>query len=342
MTMSYKALMSYKVTKCNMECYVIMKKRNIKALLQIVFTVVLLTYILLNSNIGNIIGYLSKAPFYIWVALVLVSTFEVLVSAVRLHLFFPEYKFSVLLITRLIISTYAFVLPGQIAVEGVKAYMLGKDNKSYDKSGAAVFVDKVIGFIALLALGVIGAILSAAELGMNMAFLFIGITIILVGALFLVNIAVFFNLVTVTCEKLEKKTGKFGAFFRFISGIIKHWHEYANDRSLLIKNFIYGILYQALIALSGAVICFGIGEGFNFLNWLWINAILSAVLLIPISFGGIGVREGTLIGLMTIIGIGREQALAVSFSLLGLSIAQALAGIPAKIYAAGRDFQTPQ
>ena len=54
----------------------------------------------------------------------------------------------------------------------------------------------------------------------------------------------------------------------------------------------------------------------NFVDWCWIVAILSLALFLPISIGGIGVREASLVGTLGLFGVTTERALAFSFTLL--------------------------
>jgi hypothetical protein len=53
---------------------------------------------------------------------------------------------------------------------------------------------------------------------------------------------------------------------------------------------------------------------------------MSIALLLPISFGGIGLREGTLFGIFNLIGIPGEKAFIITFVILGLNIILAICG----------------
>jgi hypothetical protein len=53
---------------------------------------------------------------------------------------------------------------------------------------------------------------------------------------------------------------------------------------------------------------------------------MSLVLLLPISIGGIGLRDVTLVGMLGGFGIATDQALALSLALLGLQLAMVVVG----------------
>ena len=62
------------------------------------------------------------------------------------------------------------------------------------------------------------------------------------------------------------------------------------------------------------------------IDWCWILGLLSIALFLPITIGGIGVREGTLVGIMGSMGIAQEKALALSFVIFGTQIIVSLIG----------------
>ena len=74
------------------------------------------------------------------------------------------------------------------------------------------------------------------------------------------------------------------------------------------------------------VIAYSFNLSISFIDWCWIWAILSLVLFLPITVAGLGLREGTLVGILGTFGVKPEIALALSFSLLGLQVALAILG----------------
>jgi hypothetical protein len=53
---------------------------------------------------------------------------------------------------------------------------------------------------------------------------------------------------------------------------------------------------------------------------------VSVATILPLSLGGIGIREGAFVGVLGFLGIGSELALALSFTILGLQLFGALIG----------------
>ena len=70
-------------------------------------------------------------------------------------------------------------------------------------------------------------------------------------------------------------------------------------------------------------------------NWLWIDAYSTLALLLPITIGGIGVRDGSLVGAMSLLNIESYKALSVSMILFIVQVIRALVGLV--IYLLGKN-----
>jgi hypothetical protein len=69
-----------------------------------------------------------------------------------------------------------------------------------------------------------------------------------------------------------------------------------------------------------------VGLSIGPVDWSWVFALASLILLAPFSVGGIGLREGALVGLLGAIAIGRADALACSLILTSITALGALIG----------------
>ena len=305
-------------------------KKNIKAIFKVCVSIFLLGYILFINDISNIIEYFSSITLSIWLFVFLLTAFQVTLLTMRLALFFPNRSFFSLLHVRLLSTAYGLILPGQLAAEGVRAYLLGKDDHGYSHSSTATIMDKILGVIALLLFGVAGLLFTdVVARGVIYVFIFSGIA--LTATLFFLNFPFFHERIVLIISPLAAKKSIFGKGAKYLLQITEHWRMFSKNKILLTKNFIYALVFQLTSVVIGTVLTYGVGAGFHFLDWLWIHTVLAFALMIPISPGGIGVREGSLIGLLGTIGVQSEQALAVSFAFLALAIVQALAGIAIEI-----------
>lgn len=307
----------------------IKRGRNInklKIIIKLCITALLFGYILITNDIMLAFYFFSNISLAVWLFIALLFLLMLLLLTVRFAIFFPEQKNISLLYVRLISTAYGFILPGQVAVEGVRAYMLGKSYGDYGYAGAAITVDKILSVIALFIMGTVGIFLTGT-LGFMLGFVFISICIILLLLLVSLCFTFFYENVVKLFTWFSKKTGKFGKVFVYIISLVGHWRTFAKNKSLIIKSFIFGLLFQLVCAAFGALLSYGVGATGIILEWLWILPMFSFALMLPITLGGIGVREGSLIGLLSILNINPEYALAIAFGFLGIAILQALMGI---------------
>ena len=111
------------------------------------------------------------------------------------------------------------------------------------------------------------------------------------------------------------------------SRVIEAWHTYSKNLRLLAENVLLAILYQLVGVLAFYLLSRGLNIEITFADWSWIVAALTLALFLPLTIGGLGVREGTLIGILAMYGCEKETAVAIS--LIGFSFVLMLAAIGA-------------
>ena len=87
-----------------------------------------------------------------------------------------------------------------------------------------------------------------------------------------------------------------------------------------------GLCFQFISALIIKELGLVVGIELSLLCWFTITGILSFILLVPISWAGIGLREGTLISLLGLLGVPATDAFILSILLLCLTLFGALVG----------------
>ena len=98
------------------------------------------------------------------------------------------------------------------------------------------------------------------------------------------------------------------------------------SRSARLRSFLYSLGFQALCVL--ALFCLGnsFDANVSLADWGWVFALASVVLLVPLSIGGIGIREGTMVGALGLIGVSTCAALPIGVALTLLTAIGALGG----------------
>ena len=200
-------------------------------------------------------------------------------------------------------------LVGYIGGDAFRIYDVRK--VSHDTSGAvsAVTFDRFIGFFVLTTMGLIAAIVGFdlvknGSIILSASIIFIGwmLTIIF---LFKKNFARkfmwFFNLILPTSLRIKMREIYLGI------------NSYGQDKKILLKVLTISILTQSLRILTHYFAAYAVGVRTSLVYfWIYIPVIALASSL-PVSLGGIGVREQSGVVLFNQIGLSSTQVAAFEF-----------------------------
>jgi uncharacterized protein (TIRG00374 family) len=84
---------------------------------------------------------------------------------------------------------------------------------------------------------------------------------------------------------------------------------YIDKRHLLFKAFLFHLLYQGFTFLHFYLLFAAIDVNFPSLTILWISMLVMLILTLPISIGGLGVRETGFAWLLALYGIDPERGI---------------------------------
>lgn len=305
---------------------------RIRLLARVMFAAGLLLLIFSKIPLSDVARSIGAEPAGLFLsALVLfASTFPLL--ALKWKTLLPEESFLALLKMILIGHFYSLAFPGQVAGEISKALILEDRNNSRERILASVVVDKITGFLSLLAVGLCGILFSAETLPPYLSLSLGGGIALFLALLFSFRIDAVFAF----SSRMIARIGGRGASVRRLSrsalALIADWHEYSKKTGALSMNLGLGVAYTLInvfiyVILSGAL---GIPVGFS--DWCWVSAALSLILFLPLTLGGLGVREGTLIGILGSFGVISSVSVALSLSIFLLQVLFAVLGGALELY----------
>lgn len=255
-------------------------------------------------------------------------------ATAKWKLLMKSLNFIELLKSNLISFYYVLFLPGQIAAEGVKAFRLINKQNSAEKVSCSALIDKIVGIIGLLLVGSIGAILSPyEERVIVLAYVFLALAL---TAFISIYFSPWFIRVThavigfVLGKMSLKKVGFLKTFLSKLDDRVKRiettFQEIVADHRSLVLSVGLAILTQLVNSTGQYFIAKSLGIELSLYEWFWIFAFMSIALLLPVSFAGIGIRESSLAGIFTYLGLSVESAIAFSLASYILLICYALIG----------------
>ncbi|WP_333655430.1 lysylphosphatidylglycerol synthase transmembrane domain-containing protein [Dissulfurispira sp.] len=257
-----------------------------------------------TQTIINNMRALSPATFIAAVGIYITTTY---LSSRRWNLLIPQdMETKGLFSLYMIGSFFNAYMPGIIGGDAVKAYYLSKvlkeDNStphthqsSLSVAIASVFMDRYIGFSALLAISII-------------AFPF--------GFKYLEGTAVKWLmplvLVAFISGSIIVLKFRFGERVKFLFRIYEYFQIYSRKRHILFKAFLYSLVIQISGIVAIYILSKGISLNISFLSLLIFVPIIILISFIPVSISGIGLREGAFVIFLGTIGVPSDSAMTLS------------------------------
>lgn len=256
--------------------------KKIKTALKFLISLLLIFFVLSKIDIKQLINVLKEVNiFYLFIAFLFFNLSKI-TSAIRLNYYFKEIGIDISFKTNLILyyvgMFYNLFLPGGIGGDGYKAYLLKKHfEKKLSVLISALLMDRISGLAALIFLASFLFVFSDFSFyPLNFISLIFGIFVFLGFYLF--------------CKKFNK------------------FSKYLN------KNMLLALIVQIFQLISAFFIILSLPQSVNIIDFLVLFLISSVVSVLPITIGGVGIRELTFL-----YGLGflhKDPSIGVAFSFL--------------------------
>jgi glycosyltransferase 2 family protein len=281
-------------------------KRLLKTLLKFAVTAAALYFVIRKIEISDILAlYRQSNLFFIFIALVFFALSK-FVSAIRLNIYFKAIELKLKEKTNLQLYLlgmfYNLFLPGGIGGDGYKIYLLQKQYQTGTKKIlGAVLTDRISGMVALVVLALAGA--SALQFNTSVVFTVYSLQFTIYNLLFVLIPFVFL------------------AYYLFIRFLFPYFLK------INLITFGYGFIVQLLQVACAWFLLLALGETENHLSYLVIFLVSSAVAVLPISIGGVGVRELTFLYGSQLLNVDINIAVGISFLFYLITALISLGGI---------------
>lgn len=271
---------------------------NKNFIFRIIFSLILIIFIVLRFDIREVISYaFSAKPFYIIIAFILIAG-NYFFSSKRWQIILNAKGFGrthkELLNLYFIGAFFNNFLPSSVGGDIVKAYKLGKRTKEGVDVAVSVFVERLIGLIALFIIST-GAMISIYRWKGFLAFIGIWVSVAF-GFWFLKFIKRYHPLL----KKIHDST-----------------YAYKNHKKALLTALLWGFVVQVISISSQYVVFLALGINPPFYYSFFILPLINFIAFLPITFNGLGVQDGMYLYFFSQVGpvtLDPNQVLAVSFT----------------------------
>lgn len=220
-------------------------------------------------------------------------------------------SFSDLLAYSLVGLFFGNLLPSNVGGDVVRAYGLVRASGRAEASAISVLVDRLMGLTAFLGAAVVMAALAAFTLTRG-ELEQIEIATVIVSALFILASALLFSR---RVGQRVKSIFDHAPLTRVQPIAARVYHAlqvYRHSYTALALNLALSTGIVVITTLVWYTVAVALGAQVSLLYFFLFNPLIAFVLLIPISFNGLGPKEATAVFFFGLVGMPNEIALAMS------------------------------
>jgi uncharacterized protein (TIRG00374 family) len=212
-------------------------------------------------------------------------------------------------------------LPTTIGGDLVKSYDIFRITKNVSISIISVFLERFSGLVALVMLSWLGAV-----------FLLPGASHLLIGVWLLINIFCIFIAVSIFYEPITKRIIKLPAIPALHSSVnillssLEKLNAFKNQKLLLLKLLVVSFPIQLITILIYKIISMSLSIDIGSLFLIFSVPLIILISLLPISYGGHGVREVVTVFMFSLAGVPKDIALGISLIYLSVILLVSLSG----------------
>lgn len=218
------------------------------------------------------------------------------------------------------------LLPGNVGGDLVRAYGLVRASGRAEAAAISVLVDRLMGVIAYAGAAMVMAVLATLTLARGAEFEQIGIATVAAMILFIVASALLFSRRVSQRVKTIFRLGPLSRLEPIAQRIYEALQVYRHSYRALAINLALSGGSVVVTTLVWYLVGLALGVTVSPFYFFLFNPLIAFVLLIPISFNGLGPKEAMAVFFFGLVGVPSELALAMSLVFHLLVVLSSLPG----------------
>ncbi len=203
---------------------------------------------------------------------------------------------------------FSLFLPSTIGGDFLRSVDLSVHTKKPKEVIATIFLDRLSGYIGLVILAVWAMFLGWKILEDRSVLISLGI---IIGLLVIVLLLLFNKFLFSKINRFLKSPNA-GKIRDLISDLHEEIHLFRGKPKVVAKNILVSIVIQAIPPLAFYIVALSLGVKINLAYFFIFIPIIGAITLLPISIGGLGLRDASTIFFFAKVGVGKNLAFAMS------------------------------
>jgi len=287
-------------------------KKILNVFLRVIISIALLIFLFKQvdtKSLFQIIKNADKALLFIAFFITFFSyvlcllRWEMLLKAVKIHL--P--------LKRVIISFsggifFSLFLPSTIGGDLMRSIDLATHTKRPKEVIVTVLLDRLSGYIGLVILALASLLLGWNLLQDTAVFLSVGI----ISGILVAILLVLFNRYLYAKISRILTSPNAGRIRELVRSLHRRIHIFRHRQGIIAYNLFFSLLIQSIAPIAFFVTALALGLRINIIYFFIILPIVGAITLLPISLGGLGLRDATIIYFFSKIGVAKDLAFAMS------------------------------
>jgi len=219
----------------------------------------------------------------------------------------------------LVSSFVGSFLPAGVGADAARAYGLARESTTGSEALASVAVDRVLGVLSLVLMGVAGLVAWAPD-GRGDWRLLLAVTIIGVGC-----VAAFWADQWLRWVVPDHRHNR--SITRRVLRLSDAISRYRNRRGVLVHVMAWSLAVQLLRITQAYLLALGLGLTVPFSYFLLFMPVGLLMLLLPVSISGFGVPQAAIVWLLRPVGVADSAAFALSTLIILTGLAGNLPGL---------------
>ncbi|MBI3915012.1 MAG: flippase-like domain-containing protein [Chloroflexi bacterium] len=290
-------------------------KKTFSTLIKLTITISIIAFLFSRVDLARMADQLSRAnAAYLAIALALYFA-AIFVGAVKWHLLARAQamraSLGALLTYSLVGLFFGNLLPSNVGGDVVRAYGLMRASGQREAAGVSVLVDRLMGLVAFLGAAVVMAAIAAVTLTRG-ELEQIEIATVIAATVFIAAAALLFSRRVGQRVKFIFDLPLLTAIRPMAQRVYAALQVYRTSYRALALNIALSALIVVLTTLVWYAVGRALGVSVPLFYFFLFNPLIAFVLLIPISFNGLGPKEATAVFFFSLVGVPNELALAMS------------------------------
>ncbi|MFQ5428327.1 MAG: YbhN family protein [Thermodesulfobacteriota bacterium] len=223
-------------------------------------------------------------------------------------------------------------LPTMVGGDIIKGVYLYRESRKGGVSVASIFMDRYSGFSALIIITSIALVTGYTLIqGTGLP----GFLLLLIGGYTAASLVIWVGPLHSWAMKIFARIHFYGINHK-IDALYKTLMGYKGHKDILVKIMFLSFVVQAGVIVGYYIFAQSLGIEVRLAYFFFFIPIATVITMLPISVGGLGIREGAFVYLFTMVGATKAQALSLSLIWYAVMVAVSMIGGAAFIKMGGR------